>query len=570
MPYKCIYCGGDARYGPEGTKERITCRAHKLDGYINTDESRKCIVCGKRPNHGPGPKGSKPIRCSEHKLGTDIPLVNLCVYKDCLTIKTFGYPDGKPIHCLKHIENEEEEIDLVHKKCIRCTGPMKDRIRPTFGIPGTKQPISCRKHKLPEEVDVANRICKHCKTRASFGDPDEQMTLRCKKHSLPGDINLNGKKCGMLGCPRFALYGNAKDGIVRTCGKHCDKETDICLRTKKCKVCKVKQPCYGFLDDSISTHCAGCRLSGQVNVRSITCEECNSIASYGDPNIRKKIHCKEHILPGEIDLGNKPCTEPGCDKYAVYGKLFENKTKCSEHRNLCKDKLTYYRRTHPQCYVKDCPLRPYYSTGCYPRSCEIHVRPGEINITERKCADCGLKFHIPVSRTLCDYCMPMENKIYKDKQINTSRGLKESRVADLLNERSIKYESWDQVMPGSCSKYRPDFVIDTPYYKILVEVDEHMHKAYDEVCQLHRTVQLMYDSGMEQILIIRYNPDNYVDDKGKKNTDKLSSREDKLIETINRYIAPTSYLDNLGVNLIYLYYNKYNGSTNIMEVVNFA
>jgi len=56
---------------------------------------------------------------------------------------------------------------------------------------------------------------------------------------------------------------------------------------------------------------------------------------------------------------------------------------------------------------------------------------------------------------------------------------------------------------------------DLGYQVIIVEVDENNHENYDCSCENKRIVQLSQDVGHRPLVIIRFNPDRYVDERGK-------------------------------------------------------
>ena len=66
---------------------------------------------------------------------------------------------------------------------------------------------------------------------------------------------------------------------------------------------------------------------------------------------------------------------------------------------------------------------------------------------------------------------------------------------------------------GGCSKKRPDVLIDLLLYSIIIECDEEQHKNYE--CENKRTMQLFEDLGERPLILIRFNPDSYVENKKK-------------------------------------------------------
>jgi hypothetical protein len=71
---------------------------------------------------------------------------------------------------------------------------------------------------------------------------------------------------------------------------------------------------------------------------------------------------------------------------------------------------------------------------------------------------------------------------------------------------------FDKAVDGGCSKKRPDVLIDLLLYSIIIECDENQHKNYE--CENKRTMQLFEDLGNRPLILIRFNPDSYTEDRG--------------------------------------------------------
>jgi hypothetical protein len=55
-------------------------------------------------------------------------------------------------------------------------------------------------------------------------------------------------------------------------------------------------------------------------------------------------------------------------------------------------------------------------------------------------------------------------------------------------------------------------------YVLIVEVDENQHEDYETSCENKRLCELYKDFGFRNMLCIRFNPDNYVNENGDKIT----------------------------------------------------
>ena len=147
--------------------------------------------------------------------------------------------------------------------------------------------------------------------------------------------------------------------------------------------------------------------------------------------------------------------------------------------------------------------------------CESHKLDKDINIIERECTSCKLKWIIPDDQKMCNACL--------DYNTPSIRNTKENKIRDMLNAYEIKFDSHDKRVDNLCSYKRPDFVIDYNFYKVVLEVDENQHRSYPCECEQSRMIQIHQDIGMD-VLFIRFNPDNYRD-KNKELIKSYTGRE---------------------------------------------
>ncbi|KAI9193449.1 uncharacterized protein BJ171DRAFT_636770 [Polychytrium aggregatum] len=72
----------------------------------------------------------------------------------------------------------------------------------------------------------------------------------------------------------------------------------------------------------------------------------------------------------------------------------------------------------------------------------------------------------------------------------------------------------DQTLPGACSARRPDWLYETSQFQLILECDERQHRGY--TCEAKRKEELWGDSGCGQVIMVRFNPDQYTDSTGTK------------------------------------------------------
>ena len=86
-----------------------------------------------------------------------------------------------------------------------------------------------------------------------------------------------------------------------------------------------------------------------------------------------------------------------------------------------------------------------------------------------------------------------------------------------------------------CGSFRPDFRIDVQSHTVVIEVDEHQHRSYDQVSEIDRMRRITDDMGWPCVFI-RYNPDSY-HENGKTIRISKSQRLLKLKQTVMYHLT---------------------------------
>jgi hypothetical protein len=171
------------------------------------------------------------------------------------------------------------------------------------------------------------------------------------------------------------------------------------------------------------------------------------------------------------------------------------------------------------------------------------------------------------------YCLRCFMHLFPDKPISRNYKTKEFSVIEYILQQFPDL-SWysDKKIEEGCSKKRPDLLLDLGYQIIIIEIDENQHKSYDCSCENKRLMTLSQDVNFRPIIFIRFNPDDYFDEKGEKinscwnitkktgickikNNKEWNIRLDCLVEQIKYWIHPDNKTDKT-VEVIELYYNK--------------
>jgi hypothetical protein len=147
--------------------------------------------------------------------------------------------------------------------------------------------------------------------------------------------------------------------------------------------------------------------------------------------------------------------------------------------------------------------------------------PGAVNVVHKKCIVC--KFYVAsnvdptTSKKTKLYCTGCLRYSFPDSISAVRYCTKEKFLMSKLQELFPGYTFvLDKRVEGGCSKRRPDCLIDTFTKTIIIECDEGQHKTYDTTCELARINELYTDLGDRPMIMIRFNPDGYVDELDKK------------------------------------------------------
>ena len=337
--------------------------------------------------------------------------------------------------------------------------------------------------------------------------------------------------------------------------------------------CKKISPTFNIEGESKGLYCKTHKLTGMVDVKNKKCIQigCKLLGpSFNIDCESKGLYCKTHKLEGMVDVISKRCIETGCKKINPPFNM-EGESKgiyCVEHKTpemvnvISKICIQYGCNTQPVYNIEGQP------TGLY---CNEHKTPEMIDVMSPRC-----KTH------LCDtqvknknyegYCFRCFIKTFPDKPISRNYKTKEKNVVDNIKS-SFPNLVWigDKQISGGSSKKRPDLLTDLGSCVIDVEIDEnrHQHSNYDPDSENKRMMEIFKDVGERPIVFIRFNPDDYTDENGKKITScwavnkerKMTvkkSKEKEWLERINVLKTQIQYcIDkkmNKTIEIIELFY----------------
>jgi hypothetical protein len=115
-----------------------------------------------------------------------------------------------------------------------------------------------------------------------------------------------------------------------------------------------------------------------------------------------------------------------------------------------------------------------------------------------------------------------------------------------------QFEYNSSKMLQGCSKKRPDVYFELLKHCVIVEIDEHQHNTYGDVCECARINEIVNGIGGKSVIIIRFNPD-ITKNKGKKINLNLSDKLDLLVDKIKEELIKD--YDDFIVKISQLYYD---------------
>ena len=270
-------------------------------------------------------------------------------------------------------------------------------------------------------------------------------------------------------------------------------------------------------------HCVECKGAGICEhlKRKTRCKECNgnSICPHGSE--------KENCVPcGGVSIcehGKRrrrcPICNPNSKELCPCGKSIVVCIKCCEK----------------------CPC------GKYTTRCKIHG--GSQLCKAPLCETRGIKKYN-------GYCLPCCIHYCPEIQVSRNFKTKENDVVQRVLEKYPDF-NWiaDKKIQDGCSKRRPDLLLDFGSHVIIVEVDENKHTTYDCSCQNKRLMEISQDIGHKPVVFIRFNPDAYVNQEGKKVTscwringygvlDISKSKHDEWLTRIDMLLQQLEYWIN--------------------------
>ncbi len=382
--------------------------------------------------------------------------------------------------CIYHSNNTEvakhKKDGMINIKKKTCQEDGCD-IEPTFNYNNIKPGIYCVKHKKYGMNDVKHNTCciTGCAKRAHYFDENKNGYCPVHKNEKEDMIGPKRKNCIVDNCetrPSFNFEGLEP----QYCNQH-KLNGMYNLVKKNCIVYGCKISATYNIKNKKAQYCVVHKNSEMINVNSKTCKEinCNVQPRFNYPNEKNALYCNTHKLNGMQNIISKKCENDECNILACYNIKGEKK----------------------------------------PKYCKLHKSYEMVDIVTKTCKSewCDVR----ANKKFKNYCCRCYVFLFPNEPISKNFKTKEKSVTDFLQEKFPNL-NWffDKLAPNAISKRRPDAVVDLGSKILIVEIDENQHKNYDCVCENKRLMEISVDYQHKPIIFIRFNPDQYIDDKGQK------------------------------------------------------
>jgi len=267
-------------------------------------------------------------------------------------------------------------------------------------------------------------------------------------------------------------------------GKYC--ETHRSKPRKKCTHGKVKSICKDCCGSQICEHGRGkyrCKQCGGSQIckhdkRKSECVECKggSICEHK----RLKYNCK-------------PCGG---------ARICEHNKRKDECKECCGSQICTHSNIKSQC--KQCGGS---------RIC-IHSK------RRSECIECKPEIACRICKSILPrkykpYCFRCFCYVNPNSEVATKYKLKETYIVDRIRDTfpDLKFV-YNKRIDGGCSGRMPDLYLDCSTHNLVVEIDENQHSNYS--CENKRIMELFQDGGSIPLVVIRFNPDTYIENEEKQ------------------------------------------------------
>ena len=204
------------------------------------------------------------------------------------------------------------------------------------------------------------------------------------------------------------------------------------------------------------------------------------ISCYNEPGNLRGIFCVKHKSAGMVNVKATKCI-----------------WKSEDGSGLTCDKQPAFNE-------------PGKSTAIF---CAKHASAGMEDIKSARCKtlNCTTRVSAKKYSGYCYRCFIYE---FPDNKVVRNHKTRERAVADFVRASYPDLTiTFDRPVADGCSRRRPDILMDMGEYVVITEIDENQHQAYDCSCENKRLMQLFQDCGNRPLVMVRFNPDRYYDQR---------------------------------------------------------
>jgi hypothetical protein len=305
----------------------------------------------------------------------------------------------------------------------------------------------------------------------------------------------------------------------------------------RCLICRPDRGCkHGILKDSCRD-CGGRNCACGSGKRKDRCTICKGDSLLCSHN-KLKLQCKDCNPTAFCELHGclKATCRQCCKRACEHSKNKDSCITCSPN-SFCEHRRRKDLCTECKDAVNICShgKRKWLCVECSGTSLCKHKKQ------KQSCLECGGVDFCPCGikkwfcsehdgSALCIYCkFNVGRDKYKEHCLHCFRNLypeepvirnfktKENEVVSLIKARFPNFTMiHDKKIYGGCSSRRPDLLIDMGTHVVIIEIDEHAHGKYQTICEENRLIEILQDIYPQKLVLIRFNPDAYTDENGKK------------------------------------------------------
>ena len=392
------------------------------------------------------------------------------------------------------------------------------------------------------------------------------IKIKCKKHGYftrtPDKFINRKEEC--IDCSKsMIIYDKLKQFIEKAKQIHNNKYTyddnynKINYKSNKSKIKIFCDTCQNYFLQQAQSHLSGCKCPNCFGSKKYNndmwIEKAKEVHSnkydyskveYKDAKTKVIITCINHGDFKQLPINH--FSGGNCPKCSI--KINSDKQRFTIEQFIEKateihgDKYDYSKVNYLNAKTKVIIICKKH--GEFNMKPDYHIRGNS------GCQKCNYCPSCQLWRTwgkLCEYCKPKsKNKLYqKTKEYAVVKYLKEKLPDyDFIHNKSVGSECTKNDKQISNGHLFPDIIFDCDFYHLIVEVDEHKHRAANYKCEEQRMYNIIAKLGLPCIFI-RYNPDS------------KESNKDILLNKIQKYfdiVEQDTPWDDYGFMVEYLFY----------------